>query len=288
VDETPREHSKLQEFFLKHRASSAAGGMVALGIAVLLYRGARPSNDRDWVPEQSRLAFADIRGDKVAIRGVRCFDWSVEGPPRERYETRSYDLRRLSSLDFTVSRFGMRGLAGHTLLSFGFDDGRYLAVSVEVRRSRGQHYSFVRGLFRHYELMYVIADERDVLHLRTNIRDESTYLFPVNVPVEKLRPLLVSVLERANRLAENPEFYHSVLNSCTTNLMAHLNEAGVCRAAEHGPRAVFSGLADSLFFDLGLIGNGGSLRELRRRHRITERGQAYGDGEGFSEAIRRV
>ena len=278
---------KVQQFLEKHRTSTAAGGMVALGIAILMWRSARPTNERPWIDEMDRMPTAEFDGDTVTIKDIRNFLWSKDEAPTQRYETRTYDLGSLVSLDFILSRFGkMKGLAGHTLLSFGFEDGRFLTVSVEIRRETGQHYSFLRGLFRHYELMYVLADELDIIRLRTNIRQESTFLFPVKIAVPQIRDLFVSILKRANLLAKTPEFYHSIKNSCTTNLIGHFNEIGLCKTFEYGPRAVFSGLADGLLRDLGLIGDGTKLKELRKKHAVTHLGVAYGDGPEYSRAIR--
>ncbi|PCI37840.1 MAG: hypothetical protein COB53_05610 [Elusimicrobia bacterium] len=278
---------KIKQFLQKHRTSSAAGGMVALAIAVIMWRSARPSNKREWVEEASALATADVDGDAVTVKNVRTYSWSENSPPTPGYETRSYDLRKLVSLDFILSQFGTRGLAGHTLLSFGFSGGEYLTLSVEIRRTQGQHYSFLRGLFRHYELIYVFADERDLVRLRTSIRKEETYLFPIKASIPVIRNLFLSVLKRANALAKNPEFYNSVKNSCTTNLIGHFNEVGLCRAYEYGPRAVFSGLSDGLLGDLGLIGDGTKMKEYRKQHKISERARAYGDGPDFSRKIRK-
>ncbi len=261
--------------------------MLALVITILMWRSARPSNDRGWIEEARRVTTADFDGNKVTLKNVRCFSWSEDAPPKTRYETRTFDLRTLVSLDFILSRFGMRGLAGHTLLSFGFAGGDYLAVSVEIRRTVGQHYSFLRGLLRHYELMYVFADERDIVRVRTNIRKESTYLYPLNASIPVIRDLFVSILKRANALVERPEFYHSAKNSCTTNLIGHFNEVGLCKASEFGPRAVISGLSDGLLRDLGLIGDGTKMREFKRRHKVSELALAYGDGPDFSREIRR-
>jgi hypothetical protein len=278
---------RFRGFLERHSTSTAAGGLVALAAAVLLWKSRRPSNERGWIEEASTLPTAEFQGDSVTVRNVRVFSWSKEGASEKRYEDRSYDLKSLVSLDFILSRFGkMKRLAGHTLLSFGFADGRYLAVSVEIRRARGQHYSFLRGLFRHYELMYVIADERDVVRLRTNVRGEKTYLFPIKAPADKLRKLLVSILKRADGLAREPEFYNSIGNACTTNLIGHFNEVGLCKARKSGPRAVFSGMADGLLLDLGLIDGGTELEDLRKKNLITEIARAYGDGPEFSKAIR--
>lgn len=278
--------SRLAERLENCRTSTAAGGFVALGAAVLLWCWARPTNRRRWRRGQHRLATTEISGNTVAIRNLRCFRWHPDGPPNEHYLDRSYDLGRLRRLDFIVTRFGMKGLAAHTMLSFGFEDGEQLVLSIEIRRREGQHFSILQGLFRSFELQYILGEERDLVHLRTNIQDDATYLYPVHVDPENIRRLLLSVLKRANALAENPEFYNSVKNACTTNLIKHFNAVGLCKASARGPRAVVSGLSDGLLHDLGLIGDGTKLRTLRKSRRINERARAYGDGPEFSGRIR--
>ncbi|MEE8425284.1 MAG: DUF4105 domain-containing protein [Elusimicrobiota bacterium] len=268
------------------RTSTAAGGFVALGAAVLLWCWAQPTNRRRWRRGQHRLATNEISGNKVTIRNLRCFRWNLDGPPNERYLDRSYDLERLHRLDFIVTRFGMKGLAAHTMLSFGFEDGEQLVLSIEIRRREGQHFSILQGLFRSFELQYIFGEERDLVHLRTNIQNDATYLYPVKVDPESVRRLLLSVLERANAVAENPEFYNSLKNACTTNLIRHFNAVGLCKASERGPRTVVSGLSDGLLHDLGLIGEGTKLRALRKIHRINERARACGDDSEFSRRIR--
>jgi hypothetical protein len=278
--------SKVAGWLETRRTSAAAGGLVALGAAVLLWSWARPSNRRRWVRGQHRLATGEFAGNEITVRNVRCFSWSKTDEAEENYEDRTYDADKITSLDFIVSRFGLRGLAAHTMLSFGFSDGQRLTLSVEIRRREGQHFSILQGLFRSFELQYIFGDERDLVHLRTNIREENVYLFPVKAPPAMIRALWFSTLRRANTLAAHPEFYHSVANACTTNLIKHFNEAGLTRARERGPRAVVSGLSDALLHDLGLIGNGGKLRELRREHRINSKALAAGRSSDFSARIR--
>lgn len=278
--------SHLAERLENCRTSTAAGGVVALGAAVLLWCWARPTNRRRWRRGQHRLSTNKLDGNRVTIRNLRCFRWNSGGAPNERYTDRGYDLKELRSLDFIVTRFGMKGLAAHTMLSFGFEDGERLVLSIEIRRREGQHFSILQGLFRSFELQYIFGEEADLVHLRTNVQDDATYLYPVKVDPKSVRRLLLSVLERANTLAENPEFYNSVKNACTTNLIRHFNAVGLCKASERGPRAVVSGLSDGLLHDLGLIGEGTKLRALRKSQRINERARGYGDGPEFSRRIR--
>jgi hypothetical protein len=167
----------------------------------------RPSNDRDWSPDQKILATAIVHGDQVEIRNVRNFRYTSESAFSPAYETRTYDLNRLDSVWFVVERFGeMAGMA-HTFLSFGFGD-EFVAISVEIRKERGETFSPVKGLLRQYELMYVIGDERDLIGLRTNYRRDIVYLYPVKTTREKMRRVFLDMLERANELAVRPEFYN--------------------------------------------------------------------------------
>lgn len=288
MSESPRPlFERIGAFLERHRTSSAVGGIVGLAAAVLLWRWARPSNRRKWNTSQERLATARLDGDILTISNVRRWRWKRGSPPKEIWDEGVYDLRKITGLDFTVSRFGLRGLAAHTMLIFGFSDGQRLVLSVEIRRREGQHYSMLQGFLRSFELMYVWSDERDVLHLRTNVRDEATWLYPMKVQPPVIRKLLLSAVERTNYLAEHPEFYHSMGNACATNLMRHFNESGLCRVREKGPRTWLPGLADGLLHELGLIGESVHLKDLRRSSAINAKGQAHGDGEGYSEAVRR-
>ncbi len=249
----------------------------------------RPSNQRDWSPDQAVLARAEFDGERVTVRNVRNFEYRSVREYAVRYETRSYDLSKLDSMWFMVERFGphdeMTPAIAHTLLSFGFG-GEYVAISVEIRKERGESYSPWKGLLRQYELMYVVADERDVIGLRTNHRRDTVYLYPVRAPVEAMRRAFVEMLQRANQLAEAPEFYNTLTSTCTTNLVRHVNTIAPARIPP-SYKVILPAYSDSLAYDLGLIPNEQPLEQVRAAHRIDALAHELGVRAAFSRALRR-
>ena len=255
---------------------------MAIFAAVILRR--RPSNDRDWSLDQKILATAVIRGDRVEIRNVRNFRYGSETDFAPAYETRMYHLQRLDSVWFVVERFGGAGIA-HTFLSFGFG-GDYLAISIEIRKEKGEVFSPLKGLLREFELMYVIGDERDLIGLRTNYRRDVVYLYPVRTTRDRMRRVFIDMLERANGLAARPEFYNTLTNNCTTNIARHVNTISP-RRIPLSFKVLLPAYSDSLAYDLGLIDTNQSLEETRRAHRIDLLAQRLGVDEEFSRNLRR-
>ena len=267
------------------RAGWLALAVLLLAAAVAWWR-VRPSNDRAWSPDNERLSYAEFRGDSVTVRNVRHARYRTADDYVVRWEDRVYDLRTVRTAWFAVEPFEAewRGPA-HTLVSFGFDDGRYLAASVEIRKERGESYSLLKGVLKHFELVYVLADERDALKLRTNIRRDSVYLYPIRATRPQVRAMLEDVLRRANRLREHPEFYHTVSNNCTSNLVQHVNRVAP-RRVPWSPRTLLPGYSDALAHDLGLIDTDLPLDQARERFRINERALRHADDPDFSRLIR--
>lgn len=268
------------------RALAIAAAAIALAVAaplVAAYLFATPSAERDWSPDQAVLARARIDGDAVTIEDVRNFSYRSATDYDARYETRRYDLSRLDSLWFAVERFGDAPAIAHTFLSFGFGD-EYVAISVEIRRERGETYSPLRGMLRRYELMYVIGDERDVIGLRTNHRRDPVYLYPARATPQQMRQLFLQMVERANRLARDPEFYNTLTNNCTSNIVRHVNV--IAPSIPFSYRVLMPAYSDSLAYELGLIPNDRPLKEVRAAYRIDARAQRGGIGPDFSRVIR--
>src|SRR5262249_45004567 len=135
---------------------------------------------------------------------------------------KAYDLTKLKTVDFLRVPFPETDELAHTMLSFGFDDGEYLALSVEIRKEQEETYNPVWAMFNKYELMYVLGDERDLIGLRSNFRRNDVYLYETNATPEQVRKLFEGVLARANKLKKEPEFYNTLTNNCTTNLVRHV------------------------------------------------------------------
>jgi hypothetical protein len=259
--------------------------MAAALLAALLLAMRQPRNDRDWSPDQRLLPTASVRGDIVEIRNVRNFRYRGEHDFEPRYETRTYDLRKLDSVWFMVERFGTKPGIAHTLLSFGFGD-EFVAVSAEIRKEKGESYSPWRGLLREYELTYVIGDERDLIGLRTNQRRDEVYLYPMRTTPERMRQAFLGMLARANDLAAKPEFYNTLTNTCTTNIVRHVNDV-VPGRVPFSFKVLLPAWSDRLAYDLGLIATDRPFDEVRSSHRIDRIAQSAGVDENFSQVIRR-
>ena len=252
--------------------------------AMLVLR--RPSNDREWAPDHARLAEIELNDTTVRIRGMRSFRWHDPERFDTGYREATYDLRRVESTWLVLAPFSKawRGPA-HTFVSFGFDDSTYLAISVEARRERGEEYGLLRGLSRSYELIYLIGDEEDLIGKRA-LGEFDLYLFPIRTTPERARAALRSMLERAERLRLHPEFYNTVSNNCTSNLVAHVNRVAPGRIPL-GIKLLAPGYADEVAAGLGLIDSTGSLQESRRRYRINDRARTALGRPDFSRLIRR-
>ena len=232
---------------------------------------------------------AFIDGDRVRITGVRNFDYRSRNDFTVRYEEREVPLSHLSGLDFYVS-YWSEGLVGHTFLSFIFDNAPPLSISIETRPEVGEGFDPIASLFKQFELIYVVGDERDIVGVRTNHRRETVYLYRLNTSAEDARRLLLVYLERINELADRPEFYHLLSNSCTINIIRYANAAG--REGRFDIRHLFNGLIDSYLYHSGRIDTSLPFDELRRRSLINAAAQAA-DGArrflaiAFAQACRR-
>jgi hypothetical protein len=172
------------------------------------------------------------------------------------------------------------------MLSFGFGESDYLAVSVEARMEEGQSYSPVKGLMRQYELMYVVADERDVIPLRTKHRDVDVYLYPTRATPHQARVLLLDMMARVNKLTVEPEFYDTFSNNCTTNIVAHINRMAPGKVAPN-VGVLLPGFSDRLAYDLGLLDTQDTFERTKKRALINQRANRYAAADDFSVKIRR-
>ncbi len=243
-----------------------------------------PSNSRDWQRDVAQLPKAEIQGDKITIRNLRNFDYRTETDFTENWETRSYDLARLRGLDMYVIYWGSPSIA-HTILSWEFDDGQHLAVSIETRKEVGESYSALRGFFRQYELYYVIADERDVVGVRSNQRHEDVYLYPLRTPPARARAILLEYLKSVNRLAQQPTWYNALSHNCTTTIRMHTSDviAGVPRDW----RWLANGYLDELLYEMGVVNRDLPFAEFKKRSYINSKAQTVAPNGDFSAMIRK-
>ena len=244
-----------------------------------------PSNVRQWEPDQIALPSADIDGDRVTVHNVRNNIYVSKDHYATQYYDKSFDLGRLQTVDFVVVPFPEMPSLAHTMLSFGFAADDYLAVSVEIRKEIGESYSALKGLLGEYELMYVVGDERDLIALRSNYREDEVYLYRTKATPEQAKALFLDVFQRVNKLKTEPEFYHTITNNCTTNIAAHVDHLSPSRVPL-GLRLLLAGRADRVAYDLGLLDTSVPFEMAQQQARVTELARASGDRADFSRQIR--
>lgn len=242
-----------------------------------------PSNTRDWTPEVARVPQATFDGNNMTIENVRNFKYRSETDYTERWETRRYNLDKVRGVDMFLSYWGPTRIA-HTIASWEFDDGQHLAISIETRKETGESYFALRGFFRQYELAYVVADERDLIGLRTDYRGEQVYLYRLRVPAAQARALLVDYLQEANRLAKHPRWYNALTSNCTTMIRYHAQNIAAGRPFDW--RILVNGRVDELAYERGQIDTSLPFAVLRARSNITEKARAADDSQDFSTRIR--
>jgi hypothetical protein len=271
---------------MKRWKTIAVVGLAGIALLVGAMAMIKPSNQRDWLVEQAVLPTAEFNGSLVTIHNVRNFRYDSLVQPIPDYDDRTYDLDRIESVWFVLAPFepDRRGPA-HSFLSFGFSDSQYVAVSVEARRERNEDYSLLKGMLRNFELIYVIGDERDLIQLRTNHRGDEVYVYPIRTSPAKVRQLFVEMMQRANALQKNPEFYNTITNNCTTNILDHANRVADNKIS-WGREVLLPGYADELALRLGLIDASGSVEQVRARYLVNQRAKQFADAPDFSVRIR--
>ncbi len=207
---------------LPRRRRTLAGFLVVFVLLVAWWLRIPASNDRDWQPEVSVTPWASIDGDSVTIHGVRNLGYRTETDFVPSWEDRTYDLRKLDSADLIAVYWAGKPIA-HIMLSFGFEGKDYLAISIETRKERGESYSTIAGFFKQYELVYIVADERDLIRVRTNYRQpqEDVYVYRMRTPRANIRRVFLDYIKTMNELHERPAFYNTLTTNCTTGALIH-------------------------------------------------------------------
>jgi hypothetical protein len=242
-----------------------------------------PSHDRNWRPEVAVMPRVVIDGDRVHFTGVRNFDYRTRNDFTPHYEERDVLVSHLMGLDFYVSYF-TQGPVGHTFLSFIFDNAPPLSISIETRPEVGEGFAPVASLFKQFELIYVVGEERDLVGVRTNHRREAVYLYHLNTSADDARRLFLIYLARINELADRPEFYHLLTNSCTINIVRYANASG--RGGSFDFRHFLNGLVDAYLYESGRLNTTLPFDEMRRRSQINEVAEAADGTPDFSQRIR--
>jgi Domain of unknown function (DUF4105) len=244
----------------------------------------QPSNNRDWLPDAAVLPFAEITGDQIVIHNIRNCDYRAETDYDVHYYDKTFDLDQLRTVDLSLITWGSPHIA-HTIVSFGFTNGDYVCFSIETRMEKGEAYSAVKGLFRQFELTYIISDERDVIRLRTNYRQgEEVCLYRLQMTPGQGRQLFLDYLQRVNELREHAEWYNALTDNCTTSIRTQR------AAADRAPwdwRMLLNGHLDELLYQRGTIVTNLPFAELKKLSNINARAKAADKAPDFSHQIRK-
>jgi hypothetical protein len=266
----------------RRTAIAFAAGSVIAGLAAFYAQAA--SHARDWVPEVSALPWTEIDGDRITLHNIRSCEYRSESDFDLRHRSDTFDLSRMTGVDLFQVYWGSPAIA-HTMLSFGFDDGRRICLSVETRRERGEPYDALKGFFRQYEIIYIWGDETDLVRLRTDFRDETVYRYRLNVPIEKARTVFREYLRASNDLRDTPQWYNALLDNCTTTLIGHARPI-VNPDAALDWRWFANGYLHEVMHERGTLDSSVPLEQLRRDGLVNGRAPAGLTGTDYSRRIR--
>jgi len=272
----------LVAILLRRRWRALLAYAVAYAILLAWSASISASNDKNWAADVAHGVTGSIDGDRLSVHKVRNFDWRTETDYTEQWEQRTYDLSKLRSLDLFLS-YWMGPAIAHAIMSFGFEGERYLDFSIELRRTRDDRYSAIAGFFKTHELVYIGADERDLMTLR-KLRNEEIQLYRLKTPPERARALLVEYIEQANDLAAHPRFYNTLTNNCTTAIFDMART--VTLSIPFDWRIILTGHLPGYLYEHGAVDTRIPLEELRQRADVTDRVGGRLSEREFSSRVR--
>lgn len=271
--------------FLKPKSLAYAVFFALFAIVLSGYFAMEPSNDRDWQTDVANLPYADIDGDRVTVHNIRNCDYRSEMDYTARYYDQTFDVSQLDTIDLFLVNWGIQYIS-HTMISFGFQGKKYLCISIETRKEKGEEYSTIKGFFRQYELIYVVADERDLVQLRTNYRKgETVYLYRLNGERKVFQKIFLDYMRYINQLKTEPEWYNALTGNCTTQIRGHT--APYTGKTRWDWRILLNGWLDEMAYENGLLNQSLPFETLRRKSIINDRSRTLDQNPDFSIRIRR-
>jgi len=249
------------------------------------YGSVKPSNHRKWRPDLAVLPFAKVERDRIKLYNLRDCQYRTEDDYDLKHLDSSFNLQDLQTVDFVVVPFKDAPALAHTMLSFGLSTGDQIVVSVEARLEKGEKYTPMAGALKQYELMYILGTERDLIRLRTDVRKVDVFMYRAKANATEVQALFLDIVKRMNALAKYPEFYDTLTNNCTTNLVRHVNSLrpGTIPA---DLRILFPGYSDQLIGQLGLIESHAEATAMRARAAVLPTDGLRLGAREYSQAIR--
>ena len=239
-----------------------------------------------WDVGMEKSPFVSFEGEqRIVIENFRNFRYDCHGGHEENYETRTVQISDLEFAEFIVVPFATQPDLAHTMMSFGTSDGQHTVVSIEARRRLHQEYTVVKGMFGAYRLMYAIADERDAIGQRTEVRGDEVYLYRGKATPEQVQLFFRCVMRRVDKLSREPETYNTITNNCLTNIRYHINQIWPGMIPWNW-RILINAHSDYLAYKIGLLETNESFKLTQRKANITERAKGNWHRDDFSELIR--
>ena len=257
--------------------------------ASLYWSALKPSHYGEWQVLQQRLPTVELgqdeRGEFYRIDNLRDFRYHPDGSIAQvEYRAARYAATDLQRIWLGISHFGGYGLA-HTFLSFEFSNNEFLAASVEARLRPGQSYSPLMGLVRQYNKLIVLGSEADIIGLRSHIRAERVLLYPLQLEQTQMDYVFHALMKDAQALEQQPDFYNTLLDNCTTNLLKYDPDYRFYTSLLDY-RLLLPGYSDAVAQEKGWIASAQSLNDLRLQATI-DVAAGGPERDDFSQTIRR-
>jgi len=251
------------------------------------YMSITPTNDGEWQEDVAVLSYATRNNNLITVYNIRNFTYSSETEYKASYYDKTFDLEKLVGID-VIAVYWMGPSIAHIFLSFEFEGDEYLAISIETRKKVGEKYSTLAGFFRKYELYYVVADERDVIRLRTNFRHnptEDVYIYPASGTQEEAQELFLAYIEKINALKKKPEFYNTLTTNCTTAIWDSTHN--YLKDLSFSWKILLSGYFPEYLYENGRLStHGATFVELKKKAYANEKAKNLKRLEDFSKVIR--
>ncbi len=244
----------------------------------------KPSHHRDWKPEVAQTPWAEINGDEITLHHFRNFDYSTDKDSTPVWETRKVRISQITGIDLAINYWGSPYMA-HPIASFQFADGPPVCFSIETRMEKNEVYSAIGGIYRQYELIYIAADERDVIRVRTNHRKgEDIYLYRLAITPEAAKVRFYDYLTAMNELRERPQWYNAITNNCTTNIRTQHDKT---KRSPWDWRILINGFADEMLYETDAFQQAGlPFTVLKKQSHINAAAKAGDASPDFSRLIR--
>lgn len=242
--------------------------LLAFSLLFLLIVSLRePSLDRSWDEDVNVLAGVDFSADEtVTLAQIRDWQYSVNAIRSKSYFDASFDPNDIVAMWMYEQQLDPSGLIAHTFVVFEFDESyeraRYLGLSVETRRERGETYSIIGGALRSFEITHIWATEEDLVTRRVQFLNYPLTRYRLEIPAAYRSRIFLKFAEETRSLASQARWYNTISNNCTSSLIKFVNASEPGAIPLHHSY-VLTGKVDDYLEELGYKTSNDSLHVTR-------------------------